>query len=163
MNSRHGAWHPVLALAIRAGVAALVVLNGERVVDVNRLDLLKYLARKRRLVLVDAVQQLASDFAVNTVVAEPTTLRRLRLRSPRLTIKRLTLTIAASTILGTNEPARNGAIYNEIVRQLPKLARHVTIVARTGDVSVLDRRRTVVLLAAALGLACARGQQPPHP
>ena len=110
MNSSRSAWYPVLAVVIRAGVAAVVVLNGERVLDVRRIDLLKYPARMRRGVLAHALRQLAADYSVSTVVAESATLRRFRLRASGLTIERTQEHRFESTLLASGRIRSQRAI-----------------------------------------------------
>ena len=124
---------------------AVVIVSPTRIVDVTRA---LAAGPSCRQIVARTISQLAAEYGLEQIVVEPDSTPARALEDSSLRAKRRTLTDAARALLRAHDrPPRRLAQF--ALEQYPELERFACLQAiRQGD-----RRRTVVLLAAALGYA----------
>ncbi len=145
--------HCSLAVVVRNQVAAAVLVSGDQILYVARFGLRPSdhsRAAKR-------VRQLQLDYAAERLVLEASSTLTKPLTACGLQPAVLTLAEAKLELLGHGD-ARHGVLYDQLVEDHPELVRFVRLLPGLHRVSHTDWRRTVVLLAAALGLASERAR-----
>jgi hypothetical protein len=143
-----------VAVAIRNQTVAAVVFAGAAIVRVGRYRLLKAAPER----VARAIAQLAADHGAGHIVHEPTRAAERLLGATGLRREALTLAAAKEGVLG-DPTTPHSALYDRLVGEHPELARFVRIQRAGPLVGATDWRRTVVLLAAALGIAYQRSSR----
>ncbi len=149
MSNRRGS----LAVAVRNQVVAAIVVKGDELVYVARFSL----RPTDHLRVAQRVHQLQLDYGAERVVLEDASTLTVALAECGLQPAVLTLAEAKLELLGDAE-ARHGVLYDRLVGDHPELVRFVRLLPGARRVATSDWRRTVVLLAAALGLTAERGR-----
>ena len=145
----------ILAVAIRAQTAAIIVMQGGRIIEVvrRRGDHAPH-GVEARAFIASTVCAMAHDYAVGTVIVEPRTPLRSALDDERFTVVAVDLRRAAIA-LGIAADATIGNILDEVIAIYPRLRRFMFML-RDGGIGHCDRRRTVILIDTALGLGYHR-------
>lgn len=153
------AWR--LAAVRRSGHLAIVLVGRDQVLEVLRVA-----ARgpDAETAIRVAVASVADEYSVRRVVVEPDSLVEQALAPTNLELTRLSIEDAAGKLLPEVPPVQR-RLFAALVKRVPLLARHVVVFSATGDVasSSAERWRTVLLLAALLGLAAAPTTQLRNP
>lgn len=142
-----------LSLAKRAGLFAIVVLDGSTFICVQRLRR----TASRDAELASALWRLAIQHRAERVVCETSVralIERLALPLPLCCVR---LPDAAARLLGA-PCASQRDLYDALVASHPQLTRFVRVLPATQRVATSDRRQTSVLIAAALGLSVSLTQ-----
>lgn len=154
-GTAHHRWR--LAAVRRHGQLAIALVGSTGVLEV-----LRFPARgtDSRAAIRIAVTAVAEEYAVKRIIVEPGSVVESVLRATALDVVPLTIEDAAALTLPNPAPTLRD-IYRGVVTAVPKLSRFVTVLHATDEVasSPDERWRTVILLAALLGLADA-GRSP---
>ena len=140
-----------LAAVRRSGHLAIALVGRDEV-----LELLRFPAKGEEMetAIRVAIESVADEYGVTTVVVEPGSLIERVLAKTSLTLRPIGLGDAAAAVV-PDVPRDQRSILTALVDRFPRLARHVVVLRATGAVACApdQRWRTVLLLAALLGLA----------
>lgn len=108
--------------------------------------------------IIHQVRNLARDYNVNTVVVDPHDRIYPWLRSTDLEFKPVELSQAKKVLMNEEAEHTHDALFQHMVERYPHLRRFVTVLHRTGRIATTERWRTVLLLAATLGIATTQAR-----
>lgn len=141
---------PMVAACFRSPYLALVLVSNHDVSAFRR----HCLARNARTLKHQAerIAAFANDYGAEKIIVEQGTRLPTELNTLGFAITTTVITDAKRRFVGEASAANNGKLYRAVIEQRPKLRRLVTVL-NTGKVAEWERWRTILLLAAALGLA----------
>lgn len=139
-----------LAICLRAGVASLVVLRGERVYEVQQVLVRHACQDKDAERVVACARKLVTDYRITDIVFDGSKSIRQLAEMSDANVQEMNVREAKALLLGCR--CTHAEFFSFLVTRNPEVRRFVTML-HYGEVATWDRRRTVVLLAAALGLA----------
>lgn len=141
----------IVALCVRAQAAALAVIRGEQVVEVQRCFLHHFRSRGTRLAAISAAMHgLVQDYRVDAIVME----EGCALAGSAAHVRSLHQ-MSLRTVLGamTGKQRSYAKAFAIVLAKHPKLRNLVTTLSGQNGIALTERRRNVSLLAVALGLA----------
>lgn len=144
-----------LGIAVRAGVVAIVVLNGRTIIDVVRCTVRarETSTTDKHAHVINMIRALAVDYGATTIVVEPASPLLDALRRSGLHPLVMTVVEAKDRLLPKDDPHTHAVLFEHLLCDHPELARFVTLLPGRPCLAISERGKTVVLLAGALGLA----------
>jgi hypothetical protein len=103
-----------------------------------------------------AVASFAHDYGVRHVAIEPQSNLADYLVDMNLKVTRFSISMTKQVLKPGAEEMSHADLLHHLLDRYPKLTRFVNVLPVSGRVAMTERRRTVVLLAAALGIAAYR-------
>lgn len=139
-----------LAICLRAGVASLVVLRSECVHEVQQILVRHACQDKDTERVITRARKLVTDYRIANIVFDGSRPIMQLAEMKDANVHMMDVREAKSLLLACR--CTHAELFFFLVTRNPELRRFVTTL-HYGEVATWDRRRTVVLLAAALGLA----------
>ncbi len=144
----------VLAAVSRAQHLVIAVFCSLEIIEIRRFRLAAR-AHAWRAIL-SHVEQAAVDFDASMLVVEPGGPCETAANESGLDVTRLAMPEVFDACLPKDVPRTNARLFDRLVADRPRLIRLVRLRPGTLHVSMIERRKTVSLLAVALGLAALR-------
>lgn len=145
----------VLAAVSRAQHLVIAVFCSLEIVEIRRFRLAAR-ARSAWRVILDHLEQAAIDFDASMLIVEPDCPCEAAANESGLDVTRLAMADVFDACLPKDAPRTYARLFDRLVADRPRLIRLVRLRPGTLHVSMVDRRKTVSLLAVALGLAALR-------
>lgn len=144
---------PVVAACFRSPYLALVLIANHDVSALRRHCLASTARTPERQ--AERIARFATDYGASNIILEPGTGLAAALDALGFATTTTLIADAKRAFVRNASRDSNGELFRTVIAEHPKLRRLVTVL-NTGKVAESERWRTILLLAAALGLATHR-------
>lgn len=148
-----------LAVCLRKSTLGLAIVDQDRVLHRQRHYLRSRASAEAEVRTISAIRRLREFFNPHHIICEPASWTSTLLSQHDEPHQLLSLEDAKQRLFLGEQVQTNAVLYQNLVAAHPELGNSVRMFT-SGEVAMSDRRRNVILLAAAIGLAAHLKENP---